>query len=162
LAFWSFQPTDQPGIVTISKFGEEYAVNQTMNGGSSRENTDRSHEFSEPLTTEWGIREWIGVGIFTFTIITATLLTVVSARLHRLQAQKNLWGLTEEGVVDLLKVGWSYQQEVNGRLFLKVYNKGQLGYSDENSVLNGKVMEESAVQLTATTASPDSLDTPIS
>ncbi len=131
-----------------------------MNGEPSIDNLDRSDEFSDPLEIVWEIREWIGLGVCTFTIITVTFLTVVSTRLHRLHAQKKAWGLTEQGVGELLNVGWAYQQEGSGLLFLKVYNKGRVGYSDENSVLNGKVMEESAIEGTTTTATPGSQYSP--
>ena len=133
-------------------------MNQTMNGEPSSDNKDRSDEFADPLETVWEIREWIGLGVCTITIVTVAFLTVVSARLHRQHVQKKAWGLTEQGVGELLKVGWAYQQEGSGLLFLKVYNKGRLGYSDENSVLNGKVVEESAIENTATTATPGSYD----
>lgn len=109
---------------------------------------------------EWDIREWLGLGICTFTTVIATILMVVSAHLHRRQAQKNLWGLTEQGVGELLNVGWSYQQQETGQLFLKVYDKGKAGYNDENSVLQGGIERIPTVAGTATTATPGSNRSP--
>jgi hypothetical protein len=159
--------TDIAGIRAISKFGEEYETgsgpSDTANGGRGefdRSPVDRTGEFDELLETEWGIREWFGLGIGVFTTFMATFLAMVSAYLHSRQAQKNLWGLTEQGVGELLKVGWSYQEGCSGQLFLKVYDKGRLGYSDENSVLEGSILAGAGLEGTATTATPGSHESP--
>jgi hypothetical protein len=155
------------GINAISKFGEEYDTGYGTSendvgerGEMDPSHGDRSREFEEQLEAEWGIREWFGLGIGVSTTFMATFLAMVSAHLHSRQAQKNLWGLTEQGVGDLLKVGWSYQEGCSGQLFLKVYDKGRLGYSDENSVLEGSILAGAGLEGTATTATPRSHQSP--
>jgi hypothetical protein len=62
--------------------------------------------------------------------------------------------LTEQGVNDILQVGWKYKEQNTGgqpsKLFLQVYDKSKLGYDEDNSMLMGGV-EQTAV--TANTAS---------
>lgn len=162
-------------IEAVEKFGAEYELvpdglfpggagdNASMSWGNDK----RSQEYSQPLVTEWQFREWFGLGMCLLTIVTATLLTAISAQLQRRHVKRDLWGgrLTEQGVGELLNLGWAYHQQEQdedgaaGQLFLQVYNKGKLGYNDENSVLQGGVQRPRGasveISATATTSTPD-------
>ena len=127
--------------------GEEYELG-SLGYGKTESDTNASDSGSsggdrkvplEPLSAEWSAREWFGLGLCVSTITIAALLTLVSSRIQRRESTKCLWGLTEQGVGELLNLGWTYQQERNGQLFLKIFDKGQIGYTDDNSVLRGEV-----------------------
>jgi hypothetical protein len=46
-----------------------------------------------------------------------------------------------------LNVGWRYQ-EGGEQLFLQVFDKGKLGYNDDNSMLMGGVVEQTITPTT--------------
>ncbi|KAG7365780.1 hypothetical protein IV203_028450 [Nitzschia inconspicua] len=117
----------------------------------------------------WGTREWLGLALFLSTMVFAVSVLLIAAVLNERQRKQELWGvnLTEAGVNDFLGVGWRYTQEearaavaaatlendnnynINTneedgdddtpQLFLQVYDKGRLGYNDENSMLQGGI-----------------------
>lgn len=164
---YSWQQLDAPTIVAVAKIGDEYQLESLgygkteidKNASDSRSYDDDRKVSMEPLSQEWNVREWFGLGLCISTIAIATLLTVLSSRMQRREATKRLWGLTEQGVGELLNVGWTYHQERNGQLFLKIFDKGGLGYSDDNSVLRGEVFAPVTAEVartSATTASPSS------
>lgn len=157
-----FRSTDQAGIKAISLVGEEFDMSAMKNGPAlGYSSSFGNEELLTPLDTDWGIREWIGLGVGAFTTLSSLLLTTAAAQLQHRHAQKNLWGLTEQGVGKLLQLGWAYEQEnTTGQLFLKVYNKEGHGYDDQNSILHGEVVEELAMAGTATTATPGSQQSP--
>ena len=140
-----------------------YAKTEGDTDSSDSETYSRGRDVPfEPLTIEWGVREWFGLGLCVSTLTLATILTVVAAITQRREATNRVWGLTEQGVGELLKVGWAYHQERNGQLFLNIFDKGRLGYTDDTSVLRGEVfaprIAEVATTSAATTASPASLE----
>ncbi|KAG7351680.1 hypothetical protein IV203_007728 [Nitzschia inconspicua] len=115
----------------------------------------------------WGTREWMGLALFLSTMVFAVSLLLIATVLHERQRKQELWGvnLTEAGVNDFLGVGWRYTQEEaraaaamaslendndnnneeedddndTPQLFLQVYDKGRLGYNDDNSMLQGGI-----------------------
>jgi hypothetical protein len=110
----------------------------------------------------WTMREYVGLGMFVTTIVVTSILAVVGVAARHRQRRKQLWGatLTENGINELLRVGWRYtvgdpangtstgqqeqqqqhhQQQQQQQLFLQVYDKGRMGYNDENSLLHGGV-----------------------
>ena len=130
------------------------------------------YEYSEPLSLEWGLREWIGLAVFSSTFLTALLLTLL-ARCMSSKSNAADWHLTEHGVGELLRVGWRYEQQLapqlpegsandgneDGRqlVFLQVFDKGRgEGYNDENSLLQGGSMPDTA-ETVITPPSPESL-----
>ena len=160
--------TESPTIVAVAKIGEEYELD-SLGYGKSESDTNSSNGRSpygdrkvplEPLSTGWSVREWFGLGLCVSTVAIATLLTVVSSRLQRRETTKLVWGLTEQGVGELLNVGWAYhQEERNGQLYLKIFDKGRTGYTDDNSVLRGDVFTTGIAEVatpSASTASPES------
>lgn len=97
----------------------------------------------------WTIREWVGLGMMSVTILFGFVLSLIAVRLEKRRTREQLWGvLTEEGVGELLHVGWRYHQGTASddnptgtgpQLFLQIFDKGKLGYSDDNSMLQGGV-----------------------
>jgi hypothetical protein len=118
----------------------------------------KSPSYSEPLSIEdgWQVREWFGLGLFLGTLFLAIGLAKLSRFTQRQQSQHAMWGvqfLTEQGVGELLNVGWRYQEDdhsENGgggygggggdQLYLQVFDKRKLGYNDDNSILMGGVV----------------------
>jgi hypothetical protein len=98
-----------------------------------------------PLEGDWDKREYFGSLLFTATSIIALLFLGCSTRSQRFTIHKKALEthfLTEEGVNDILQVGWKYQKPKDGstsQLFLQVYDKSKVGYNDGSSVLMGGV-----------------------
>jgi hypothetical protein len=137
--------------------------------------------YNETLSLEWGDpREWCGLALCLLTIVTATLLTTVASILQRQQQNMYFcWGgaLTEQGVGELLQVGWRYQhhhledeqsnhnhdhnnvtsqqqqqqqKQQAPQFFLQVFDKSLVGYNDDNSILQGGVTAAMAPTNTTT------------
>ena len=138
-----------------------------------------------PNEIVWSIREYIGLGIMVFGIVFVFLTSLISMKLQQRQQQKIIWGtpiLTENGINDLLQVGWRYTMNDNDgigqsgdsgeqpqpqtrpqpsssqpsqppssqqqQLYLQVYDKGRIGYNDENSLLQGGIEQAAVVDAT--------------
>jgi hypothetical protein len=112
--------------------------------------------FYEPLEVEWGVREWCGAAMVTTTLLLAMLLSTCARFLSRRQKLHELWGsiLTEQGVAELLQVGWRYHDDgklaetsSTPQIFLQVYDRRRSNfYNDENSMLHGGAEQEFFVQ----------------
>jgi hypothetical protein len=115
----------------------------------------------------WLTREWIGLGLLVATAVFVILLSAIAMYLEEKRMRQQFWGanLTEQGVNELLNVGWRYTQgdaaaaavaatgeaatdgngptistyESSPQLFLQVFDKGRIGYNDDNSLLQGGV-----------------------
>jgi hypothetical protein len=120
-----------------------------------------------PLQVDWTIREWVGFGLMVTTIVFVVSLSSIAHIISKRRTEKRLWGaaMTQEGIDDILQVGWRYHEqteqrqqqqqleddedEIGGRkqqellhaqLFLQIYDKGiGPGYNEENSILKGGV-----------------------
>jgi len=74
-------------------------------------------------------------------------LSLCSYCLKRSKHKTDSWGidgLTEEGVRELLDIGWTFKanpNSENGEMLLQVFNKGPAGYRDDDSMLIGGVRE---------------------
>mmetsp|Transcript_5457 Transcript_5457/g.9537 ORF Transcript_5457/g.9537 Transcript_5457/m.9537 type:complete len:650 (-) Transcript_5457:929-2878(-) len=117
---------------------------------------------------EWKTREWIGFGMMVGTIMIVVTLWGAAWAVQERKRRRQEWGIavfTEEGVGELLRVGWRYtqqdfsanhdysnnninnnsnnhrQQQIQHQLFLQVFDKGRIGYNDDNSMLQGGVVE---------------------
>ncbi len=97
------------------------------------------------------------------TLLLVTILQGFAVILRRQRSKEQTWGgvFTEQGVSNLLQVGWRYHQDENDKtnqLFLHVYDKKKMGYNDDNSVLQGGVEQEviksTLPTSTATTMTP--------
>ena len=115
--------------------------------------------YSESLSPEWGIREWVGLGLSGFTLLVATTLFLVANRLMKRNGQPVVC-FTEQGITQMLTVGWRYQQEYDqDQLYLQVYDKSKMGYSDDNSMLLGGVEQEHIKQQNVASTLPSTLPT---
>eukprot|EP00980_Cylindrotheca_fusiformis_P023124 scaffold10164_cov97-Cylindrotheca_fusiformis.AAC.2 len=110
-----------------------------------------------PLEDDWDKRSHVGALLFGATTFMALLMRYCSTRSPRSPPQDTMMTggthfLTEEGVNEILQVGWNFQKPKDGSaadLFMQVYDKSKVGYNDDNSMLMGGV-ENGAVG----TASP--------
>ncbi|CAJ1956793.1 unnamed protein product [Cylindrotheca closterium] len=102
---------------------------------------DRLPTYLYPLETEWGRRESVGALLFFLTLVVAWGLFFFSiAKKTEQPVPDGSHLLTEDGVRNLLTVGWKYEKQKDGsQLFLKVYDKANMGYSDNDSVMMGGV-----------------------
>jgi hypothetical protein len=66
----------------------------------------------DPLDGVWNVREWVGLGLLSSTVLFAVSISLVASHLQRQREREEAWGaiLTEEGIVEVLQVGWRYQQ----------------------------------------------------
>jgi len=104
----------------------------------------------------WSEREWAGMGVLIGTLVLAVTTTATAAILQRRQLYNQTWQpfMTEDGIAQILDVGWRYQhgqgdsddareqqqherQYANDQFFLQVYDKHNVGYSEDDSVLKG-------------------------
>ena len=182
--------------------GDEDVNNRTTNGqnGTHPNNAwESGRMYTTPLEKEWDPIQWLGLTLFLVTLAVVALLTQGSFWYKRRQAEQQLWGihaLTEQGVSELLNVGWRYhynrepqgaddndnddddddaghphpldrspngRDNLDGQLYLQVFDKAKLGYNDDNSMLMGGVVKEGVPQdltttipsSTVTTTTPD-------
>jgi hypothetical protein len=70
------------------------------------------------------------------------LLSLMARNRRRRRTRKELWGNlgTEEGVDALLDTTWKYRGDV-----MEVYNRGRLGYRDDDSLLMGGFQQTDGV-----------------
>lgn len=95
------------------------------------------------LDTDWGKREWAGLLLLGLTLLVTFALYLFSICKRSQPVPQGTHLLTEDGVRDLLTVGWSYEKQKDGsQLFLKVFDKSTMGYGDDDSVLDGGVIEK--------------------
>jgi len=105
---------DIVGVTPSDGYGLPPGESMTsMNGdeGESSKHGGGHGTFDHNLhLTAWGIREWLGLATASFVVVVGSLLTLVASVLGRRQEQKRKWAsmLTEEGVNELLQVGWRY------------------------------------------------------
>lgn len=129
--------------------------------------------YEEPLALKFELREWFGLGLGAMTIVVALSLTLWAGYLQRKQVAQEAWGavFTEQGINDVLQVGWRYQEpddgsgdggqdHGNGQLFLQVYDKTKIGYNDEDSVLQGGVERQEFTAPTLPTSGDATTTTP--
>jgi hypothetical protein len=158
----------------VAVVGEEFSLPGSTTTGDGEDNGTNGADFDDvqavtknaggptyptPLQCgdPWGTREWFGLVLFLVVVFFTSFLTCFSVWIKRRHSQQQLWGtqcLTETGVGDLLNVGWRYQ-EGGEQLFLQVFDKGKLGYNDDNSMLMGGVVDQT---ITPTSTLPSSTD----
>jgi hypothetical protein len=76
----------------------------------------------------------MGLCMCCATIIGTLVLTSMARDRRRRLTRQEIWGNlgTEEGVDALLQTTWKYRGDI-----MEVYNRGQLGYRDDDSILMG-------------------------
>jgi hypothetical protein len=88
-----------------------------------------------PLDVEaWNARRYLGLGLLIMTVIGTFLLMQLAEIRKRHRIEQANWGnlATEQGVDDLLRMGW----KVDG-CKMEVYDKRKIGYEDNDSMLIG-------------------------
>jgi hypothetical protein len=98
--------------------------------------------YPTPLSLEsWQLREWLGLTLCVLTVLAASGLTLVSNP-QQIQRQPlpppSGCFLTEQGVGELLQVGWRYHHHAdNDQIVLQVFDKGSSsnddGYNNHHS-----------------------------
>ena len=94
-----------------------------------------------PLDDDWGTREYAGGMLMFLTLVISLALYCFSVTRTTKQVPEGTHMLTEDGVQELLAVGWRYEKpkDEGSQLFLRVFDKSNTGYSDDSSVLMGGV-----------------------
>ena len=131
----------------VAMVGEEYNLTEHWkNSTEENESTPPSggnSTYPNPLGLEWQIREWLGLALLLITILTAGTLAFVAQKVilnkeHQQQlAHDRGCFLTEQGVAELLQVGWRYHHHHggggdDGQLFLQVFDKGVPSPSEDD------------------------------
>jgi len=101
------------------------------------------------LDSDWGRREWVGALLFFLTVVISWALFYfsVAKTKDRQPVTQDSHMLTEDGVRNLLTVGWRYEKQKDGsQLFLKVYDKSNMGYSDDDSIFMGGVEKRAMME----------------
>lgn len=165
---------DDKGVVDAKDVGEEYDMSslycpinrplevQDFVCPTNEPNITYSFPIADSLVeVEWGIREWVGLGLMCSTMFFVISLSLIADFVNKRRRRQLLWGaaLTHDGVDDILQVGWRiYEQppqeqapvgltpeevqQQQAQLYLQIYDKGGEGYNDENSLLKGGVEQQ--------------------
>ena len=115
--------------------------------------------FPNPLDPQgWDYSRWLGLGLFCGTFVMTLLLTQLASYRKRRRRAKEAWGNLgpESGVDELLKTGWNIKGSN-----MEIYDKGKLGYQENDSMLMGGFEQKhhaigTEVTVTQSTKSPDS------
>lgn len=96
-----------------------------------------------PLNADaWDWKRFLGLGLLLGTIICTSLLMLLASFHQRRMREQVLWGnmATRDGVEELLKMGWKFDGTR-----MEVYDKGKIGYDDNDSMLIGGFEQKVAV-----------------
>jgi hypothetical protein len=94
-------------------------------------------EFSKPLDpSAWDWRRYTGLGVFCATVLVTAIVMQLAAYRHRRLYKRECWSNVnlgnEKGVDEILQMGWKLK---GGHM--EIYDKTNLGYSDDNSLFLG-------------------------
>jgi len=102
----------------------------------------------DDLNQSWGLSEWIGLSLFSGTLISITFLGLTGRhRQKKLEEQEN-WGVkiaTEKDINELLSYGWKY----NGSKVI-AFDKSKIIYRDDDSMLIGGALPNSEIRCAPT------------
>jgi len=94
-----------------------------------------SSSYHDLDTSDFDIRQWIGLGLFFCTLLlTLSLVKTAKTRRRQLQDEQH-WGVrlnTEHDINDLLTYGWQQDGQQ-----LTIFDKDKFGYLDDDSMLIG-------------------------
>jgi hypothetical protein len=157
---------------TLTEHGED-TIGEPTKGATTVGSTPSDPTYPTPLSLEsWQLREWLGLALFVLTMLTAVGLTLFSNQILVLQQRKrqsppSSYFLTEQGVGELLQLGWRYHHHAdNDQLVLQVFdNQGRDHYDENNSPLQqqqvlvvGPPHHRPSSTTTATACTPPSLE----
>ena len=107
--------------------GVEFAGTEFLN---TKESKRHDVTYPDNLATDdgLGVREIFGIGLFVAIVTISSLLSASALCLRRRRSEKHTWGvqyLTEQGVGELLQIGWRY--ETTAGLASTVATSSQVG-----------------------------------
>jgi hypothetical protein len=90
---------------------------------------------SETKKKQQDWRRFLGLFVFTITLIGTMVLTQLASYRRRQLMKQTIWGNigTEQGLEALLSTGWKFKDST----LMEVYNKTGMGYRDDDSMLLG-------------------------
>lgn len=102
---------------------------------------DDDIEFSGDL---WAVYQWIGLGLFSITIIATIAMTKTAQKRRKDSEKQDNWGValaTENDINQLLTYGWEFQGNQ-----VRAYDKTKMIYHDDDSMLIGGMQFGNTIQ----------------
>jgi hypothetical protein len=102
---------------------------------SSPGSLDDMSEFLVPLNAqEWSWPRYLGIALFLSTFVGLVVTSQLGAVRRRHKVRQQVWGnlASEEGIKELLSTGWVLRDDE-----MEVFDKRQMGYRDDDSMLIG-------------------------
>jgi hypothetical protein len=102
---------------------------------SSPGGRDDMSEFLVPLNAqEWSWPRYLGIALFLSTFVGLVVTSQLGAVRRRHKVRQQVWGnlASEEGIKELLSTGWVLRDDE-----MEVFDKRQMGYRDDDSMLIG-------------------------
>mmetsp|Transcript_26826 Transcript_26826/g.75282 ORF Transcript_26826/g.75282 Transcript_26826/m.75282 type:complete len:849 (+) Transcript_26826:103-2649(+) len=148
---WSLIQKPKTSSTTTTSSSSDVASNDDDNDTNENNNPTFPNHLNRH---KWKLREWFGVLLLLFTMMTTLGLSYIAHQMKQ-QKQKEEWKvyLTENGIEDILEYGWDYRRQQGNdsqdqqqntlqrgntqQMVLNIYNKSNIGYNDENSLLQG-------------------------
>jgi hypothetical protein len=94
---------------------------------------DKLAEYRTPVNpNEWNWLRFLGLGVFTGTVLVTFVLMHLAAYRHRAMEKQERWGnlATVKGVEEVLQTGWT----IRGTN-MEIFDKSKLGYDDDHGSL---------------------------
>lgn len=113
------------------------AFNLTTENPADTYQNETDDYFSKPLDPhKWDWRRYTGLGVFCATVLVTAVVMQLAAYRHRRLYKRECWSNVnlgnEKGVDEILQMGWKLK---GGHM--EIYDKTNLGYSDDNSLFLG-------------------------
>eukprot|EP00546_Thalassionema_frauenfeldii_P012032 CAMPEP_0178914782 /NCGR_PEP_ID=MMETSP0786-20121207/11633_1 /TAXON_ID=186022 /ORGANISM="Thalassionema frauenfeldii, Strain CCMP 1798" /LENGTH=471 /DNA_ID=CAMNT_0020587761 /DNA_START=435 /DNA_END=1850 /DNA_ORIENTATION=+ len=96
------------------------------------------------LEDSWDIYQWVGLVLFSITIIATIALTKTAQRRRKNSEKQENWGValaTEKDINQLLTYGWEFQGNQ-----VRAFDKTKMIYQDDDSMLIGGMHFGNAIQ----------------
>mmetsp|Transcript_6203 Transcript_6203/g.9113 ORF Transcript_6203/g.9113 Transcript_6203/m.9113 type:complete len:468 (+) Transcript_6203:251-1654(+) len=92
----------------------------------------------------WAVYQWIGLGLFSVTIIATIAMTKTAQKRRKVAEKQDNWGIalaTENDINHLLTYGWEFQGNQ-----VRAFDKTRMIYRDDDSILIGGMQLGNAIQ----------------
>jgi len=120
-----------PGNERLNDINEEQTTSSSPTGAVFETANNTGY-----INQMWGPSEWIGLGLFSVTVLFVCSLTLTGHRRRRKLEKQENWGVgklaTEKDINELLAYGWEY----NGNE-VRTFDKSKIIYRDDDSMLIG-------------------------
>jgi len=120
-----------PGNERLNDINEEQTTSSSTTGAVFETANNTGY-----INQMWGPSEWIGLGLFSVTVLFVCSLTLTGHRRRRKLEKQENWGVgklaTEKDINELLSYGWEY----NGNE-VRTFDKSKIIYRDDDSMLIG-------------------------